>query len=116
MMDIQCTKELADYLKRKGKQHIVVDVATSNASDFEVSEIFLRMADDANADYLIRKKRFRAMPFRITGEDTGQEEKGKEKAGKVLLPPYRLEYDSVVIFDVKKGWFFWHLTVQGIRL
>ena len=100
---MQCyvTPELLAYLRKKKKMNIVVDVATSNTSDFEVSEIFYRLADDRGAEYLIQKKRFRAVSY---GE------------GDILLPSYHLVYDETVTFSLKKTWLFHSIRAEGIEL
>lgn len=35
--------------------------------------------------------------------------------GRVLLPPYRLQYDETVTFGLKKVLFFKMVTYEGIR-
>ena len=92
---------LEAYMRKQKKMNIVVDVATSNTSDFEVSEIFLRLANGDQAEYLKTAKRFRARTW---------------SGGEVLLPPYRLAYEERVRFDMKKYWFYHHLTAEGIHL
>ena len=93
--------DLCEYMKRKRRPNIVVDVATSNTSDFEVSEIFLRLASDAQADYLIGKKKFRPR---------------EAEGGRILLPQYRLEYSETVRFGLRKRWMFRSLFYEGIQL
>ena len=100
-MKISCSEELVSWLAGRKKQIISVEVAVSNASDFEVAEIYLRLVDDRFAAYLTGEKRYReVMADRV----------------KVLLPPYHLQYDDVVRFDLKKKWLFHQITWQGIRL
>lgn len=90
---------LIERMKKKNMRNIVVEVASSNTSDFEVSEIFLRLCRDEHADYLVEKKRYR----RENCDDFC-----------VILPPYRLEYQQNVRFYIKKWWIFTHLAYEGI--
>lgn len=92
---------LREYMERKGKKVIVVEVAASNHSDFEVTEIFLRFSSEKHAAYLIDKKRYRGY---------------KTELGQVLLPPYRLEYEEVITFGLKKIAVFHSITQKGIRM
>ena len=101
-MKFVCTNALREYMAKKDRQVICVEVASSNASDFEVTEIFLRLAKESFASYLIEKKKYRRYPL--------------EGGGSVLLPPYRLEYDEVITFDRKKKWLIYVLSQEGIRL
>ncbi|MBR2527991.1 MAG: hypothetical protein IKE58_05950 [Blautia sp.] len=101
MIQVRYEPELLAYMKEKGRKNISVEVASSHASDFEVTEIFLRFVRDSQADYLCRKQRYRSIQTEI---------------GRVLLPPYRLEYDDTITFGLKKYWIFRHVTFDGIRL
>ena len=101
-MTIEFTPALKAYLEGRKKQIISVEIASSDHSDFDVTEIFLRLVSEDFADYLIKKKNYRAR----TTED----------GGTVLLPAYRLEYDDKVVFDLRTRWIFKHITYTGIRL
>ncbi|MBO6112765.1 MAG: hypothetical protein J6P45_06930 [Lachnospiraceae bacterium] len=100
-MEFKYTPELLEYMKRKGKKNISVEVASSDHSDFEVTELFYRFVKDDFAVYLRDKKRY-------TMKET--------EVGFVMLPPYRLHYDPVVTFDLKKTWIFHSIIQNGIRL
>ena len=93
--------ELAEYMARKKKTHIVLDVAKSDHSDFDVSELFVRLADKEHASYLVEKKRFR--------ERTAD-------GFSVLLPNYILEYDEEVHFSFRHALFLRLLHVDGAHL
>ena len=92
---------LTEYMKKKKKTVLCVEVASSDHSDIEIAEIYLRLADDRFAAYLLEKKRYREMPA---------------EGGRVLLTPYRLSYDETVTFSLKKQFFFHRITFDGIRL
>lgn len=100
-MEIVYTPELLAYMKRKGKMNISVEVASSDHSDFEITELYLRLVTDDFAAYLIQKKRYR-------GVRTDQ--------GQVLFSPYRLFCNDRVVFSLKKIWIFHALRQEGIRL
>lgn len=101
-MTIELTPALKDYLKGRQKKIISVEIASSNHSDFEVTEIFLRLVSEDFADYLIKKKNYRL--------------RSSEDGFTVLLPSYRLEYDDKIVFDLKTHWIFKRITYTGIRL
>ena len=94
------TPELLDYMRKKGKRHISVEVATADHSDFDVSELYYRLIDEKTIAFL-KKKRYRAC---------------ETDEGVVMLPPYHLEYDEEVLFRLKKILFFHSITTDGIRL
>ena len=100
-MEIVYTPELLAYMKRKGKMNISVEVAGSDHSDFEITELYLRLVTDDFAAYLTKKKRYRSV---------------RTDHGQVLFPPYRLFCDQRVVFSLKKIWIFHELCQEGIRL
>lgn len=100
-MTLTCTDALKDYMNKTGKKIIVVEVATSDSSDFEVSELYLHFTDEKQALLFEKRKNF----HRFTLD-----------WGTVLLPNYRLEYESVVTFDIKKVLFLHLLKQTGISL
>ncbi|MBQ1492091.1 MAG: hypothetical protein IIZ39_09025 [Blautia sp.] len=97
---IHYTPELLTVMRAKNKKNIALEVASSNASDFEVTELYLRFVSDRMVKELI-KKRYRAL---------------ETSEGLFLLPPYRLEYDSELTLGYEKGLLFHHITCQGVRL
>ena len=115
-----CTKELFTYMKEKGRRVLSVEVASSDHSDFEVTELFLRLVKDEFAEYLKAKKRYRAKPLYLLPDGspgpTGPAPDPADPVGQVLLPPYRLEIDEEVVFDRKRVWLFSKLVMDGIRL
>ena len=101
-MQIRIDDEVYADMKRRNKNVISVEVATSDHSDFEVTEIYLRYVRDAFADYLVNEKRY----TRVRAGERGD----------VLLPPYRLEYAPEVTICFKKVWLFKKLHAEGIDL
>ena len=98
---IEYDEALRDYMAQKGMTTIAVEVASSQHSDIEVTELYVHLISDKQAAYFKEKKRFRS----IRGE-----------LGEVLLPPYHLEYDETVSFGLKKTWIFHSIQFSGIRL
>ncbi len=95
------TDDLIEYMKKKKRLNISVEVAQSNNSDFDVTEIYIRLVTDKFASYLCEKKNYRA---------------NKTPVGLVLLPPYRLEYGDTITFKLKRYWIFSFPAQEGIRL
>lgn len=98
--------ELWEHLKNKKKRNIIVEVATSDTSDFDVSELFIRTCDNAHREYLVSKKKYRELP--IEGIEPSE--------AVVLLPNYRMEISDEISFDLKKIWFVNKITFEGINL
>ena len=99
-MEICYSDELLAYMKARGKYNISIEVAASNTSDIEVTEIFLRLVNDDFAEYL-KKKQYRSISTEV---------------GQVLLPPYRLHVENRIRLGCRKRWLFHHLTVEGVSL
>jgi hypothetical protein len=99
-MEFRYTTQLLDYMAEKGRNDIAVEVAASNHSDIEVTEIYIRLVSRKMLQQL-RKKGYRI-------EETS--------IGKVALPPYRLHYAPVVTFGLKRRFIFTTITYDGIRL
>ncbi|MDD6616503.1 MAG: hypothetical protein PUF13_10445 [Lachnospiraceae bacterium] len=94
-------QNLQDYMQKKDKRAVVVEVVTSNNSDFEVTELHVHLADRKRADFFKEKKHFKSHEVPV---------------GEVLLPPYRLEYEDTVTFGLKSFLWVKYVTYQGIRL
>jgi len=100
-VELVLTPALTRYMREKNRQAVVLDVASANASDIEITELFCRLVKESQIPYLVEKKRFHP----------------REAAGfTVLLPNYRLAYDDVVTFDLKKRLCFRSVTVTGARI
>ena len=55
-MKITVSEALKNHLMHRNKRNIVVEVATTDRSDFDVTEIFIRLCDYSHRDYLKEKK------------------------------------------------------------
>ena len=100
-MRIEYDAPLREYMARKGMATIAVEVMSSQNSDFEITELYVHLISDKQAEYFKAKKRFRPVSTEL---------------GEVLLPPYRLEYDETITFTLKKWWIFHSVRQTGIRL
>lgn len=80
---------------------VVIEVVTSNCSDFEITELHVHLASQKQADFFAEKKGFR---------------RKSTDCGEVLFPPYRLDYADTVAFGLKSFLGIKHLTWQGIKV
>lgn len=100
-MEIRYTPELCTYMKEKKKEAMVVEVITSEHSDFEVTELYVHLSEEKQAKFFEEKKKYRVISAPV---------------GKLLLPPYHLEYEEVITFYLKKYWIFPVIKQEGIHL
>jgi len=100
-MNLTYSPELIEYMQKKQKTNIMVEVVSSNTSDFDVTEICLRFIPDKFADRLIEKDRYRAVEAPV---------------GRLIMPPYRLEIAQEVCFYLKKFLFMNLIKQNGIKL
>lgn len=100
-MRFVCEPALLEHMRQKQKHVIVVEVVTSDSSDFEVTELHVYLADEKRAAFFKEKKKYKGYPM---------------EAGEVLLPPYRLEYEDTVTFGLKSFLFFKWVTYEGMHL
>lgn len=92
---------LLQEMRKKNRKNIAIEVAASNHSDIEVTELWYRFVKDSYADYLVEEKKYRTVTTEV---------------GRVLLPPYRLHYDETVRFYLQKHWIFTQLKAEGVHL
>ncbi len=93
--------ELLLYMKEKNKRTLMIEVVTSDSSDFEFTELHPHFVTEKYGAYCKEKKRYRGI---------------ETEHGEVLLPPYRLEYADTITFRLKKFWIFRSVVQEGIRL
>lgn len=100
-MEFVYTPELKAYMKEKNKKHIIVEVDSSDSSDFEVTELHVHFVSERQAELFKKRKKFQGISTEM---------------GEVLLPPYHLEYEQTVKFFLKKVLFLKMVGYEGIRL
>ena len=99
-MEFVYTPELIEYMRAKGKEYVVVEVVSSDHSDFEVTELYPHIVSKKKAAEFLRK-RFVAKPAPV---------------GQVLLPPYRLSYAETVTFSLRSFLGVKSVRQEGIEL
>lgn len=92
--------ELLEYMEKKRKKNIIVEVVTCN-SDIDLTELHVYIADDKRAKFFVEEKKF----YSITTD-----------IGQVLLPRYRLDYAEVITFGLKTVWRFKSVKYEGISI
>lgn len=100
-MQIVLEDSLIAYMKEKGKKDIVVEVITSDSSDFEVTELHTHFINARQKEFFKTKKHFYSKETDL---------------GEVLFPPYRLEIQETVTFRLKSFLFIKYVAQEGIRL
>ena len=105
-MKIVFSDALKGHLQNRKKRNIVVEVATTDHSDFDVTEIFTRFCDNRHRDYLREKRGYREYPIEGVSQDHMA----------VLFKPYRLEFEEEIRFDIAKKWIFSKIVFDGIKL
>lgn len=100
-MTFTYTPELIQYMTKKKKRNIVVEVVNIDHSDIEMTELHVYAADDRRAAFMEKEKKYRPRETEV---------------GLVLLPPYHLEYDEEIRFGLKKVLCFQSIQYEGIRL
>ena len=100
-MDIRYTPQLLEYMRKRGKRTILVEMVEINNSDFEISELSVRFVDRRLRELFVNKKGYRVFDA---------------PEGELLLPRFPLELEPVVTFGLKKVLFFHVLTYTGIKI
>lgn len=100
-MKFEYSDQLKEYIKQNNKKNIVIEVVTCNNSEIEIAELHVYLIDDKRARYFKEKKGY--------GFVTTEE-------GEVLIPKFKLTYDDIIYFDLKKVLFFHMLTYKGVVL
>lgn len=100
-MEFVFEPELLALMEKKNKKNILVEVISSDSSDFDLTELYVRLVSDRLARVYLEDRGFREM---------------KTEKGSVLLPKYRLEYAETVTFGIKKRGPFKKVVQTGIAL
>lgn len=101
-MRIEYDDSLIEYMKNSNKQCILVDIASSNTSDFDVTELYLRFITDKHADTLLAAgKGYRAEAAPV---------------GRLVFPPYHMHIAETVRVHLKYFLFIKWLKQEGLKL
>ena len=101
-MTIIYSDELIEYMKQRGRECILVDIASSNTSDLDVTEMYLRFISDKHADRLLNmNKGYRAEPAPV---------------GRLIFPPYHMHIAETVRVHLKSFLFIKWLKQEGLKL
>lgn len=100
-MDIRLTPQLTAYMKEKAVYGIIVEVASCDHSDLEITELHTHFVSEKQAQLFIKRQHFHP----IHTPDTV-----------VLLPNYRLELQKEIVFDLRKIGPFAMVKATGIDL
>jgi len=94
-------EQLLEYMKRKKKNNIVIEVICINNSDFETTDLHVHFVNEKQSDFYKEKKNYKGIATEY---------------GEVLLPPYRLEYDETIRFGLKNFLGIKSVKMKGVRL
>ena len=100
-MEFRYGQTLLDYMEKKNKRTIVVELVEVNNSDFEITELNVRFVDRRMREHFLNKKHYRL-------QETAH--------GEVLLPRFPLELEDMVTFELKRILFYSYITYTGIRV
>ncbi len=101
-MKTEYSAELIEYMKKHKKSVILVDIASSNTSDFDVTELYLRFITDKHADRLLGENRgYRAIEAPV---------------GRLIFPPYHMHIADTVRIYLKRVLFFYMIKCEGLKL
>lgn len=99
-MKFICEPALQAYMLKKKRSTILVEEITSSNSDFEITELHIRLIDERQAEHFKTKKRYYA---------------SKTDFGEVLLPPFKLKIADTVIFSLKSFLGIKYVAQKGIE-
>ncbi len=98
-MEFQFEPALLDYMEKRNKRTILVELVQINNSDFEISELHVRFVDQR------LKKQFLNKGYR----------RYETEHGEVLMPRFPLDMEETVTFGLRTFLFWKHLTYSGIK-
>ena len=100
-MEFRYDPKLLDYMQKRNKSTILVELVQVNNSDFEITELSVRFVDARLRGLFLTQKGYRL----YTTEH-----------GEVLLPRFPLELDRTVTFGLKSFLWFKGISYTGIKL
>lgn len=100
-MEIILEPALQEHMKKKNKKTIIVEAVTCNNSDFEITELSVRLAGNRQA--AVYKEQNSHFVKQISDFE-------------VLLPDHRTNYKDTVTFKLKSFLGIKYLTYEGIAV
>ena len=100
-MEFQYKPELQAYMRKHGKNTILVEMVEINNSDLEITELHVRFANARVRDHFLTKKQYRRFETQL---------------GEVLMPRFPLKLDDTITFGLRSVLFYKHITYTGIKV
>ena len=101
-MKVTYDTALTEYMKSHRKENILVEIASSNTSDFDVTELYLRFIPDKHADRLLAAgKGYRSETAPV---------------GRLIIPPYHMHIADEVKISLRSFLFIYWLKQEGFKL
>ena len=101
-MDVIYDEKLITYMSSHPGTDILVDIASSNTSDFDVTELYLRFITGRHADSLLASgKGYRAETAPV---------------GRLIFPAYHMHISDTVRLYLKTFLFFKWIRYEGLKL
>ena len=92
---------LMEYMEKKKRDTILVEMVEVSGSDIEISELHVQLADERQSRIFLEKKGYGLV---------------KTEHGKVLLPRFPLQMEETVTVGLKKFLFFKYISYKGIKI
>lgn len=101
-MNIIYDDALCEYMKRRNKSVILVDIASSNTSDFDVTEMYMRFISTGHAE-------------RLLSSNKGYRRE-EAPVGCMIFPPYHMHIADKVVLSLRSFLFIKWIKYEGLRL
>ena len=95
------TPQLREYMSKRSRTTVLVELVEINHTDLDVTEFHVRLADEKTKEHFLTQKRYR---------------RAETEVGDVLLPPLPLKMEDTVTFGLKSFLGIKFLTCQGIKV
>ena len=94
-MEIRYEQPLRDYILKKGKKYLLVEMVEINNSDIDMTELHVRFVNQRLRDQFVDKKRYRVVETEL---------------GEVLFPRFPLQMEETVSFGLRS-----FLGIKSVR-
>jgi len=101
-MKIEYDDALRGYMQKHNKSNILVDIASTDNCDFDVTELYLRFISQKHADRILGSgKGFKAYDAPV---------------GQIIFPQYKLNISDTIRVSLKSFLFIKWLKQDGVKL